>query len=195
MSDLDYTYTVVSDYVQELIDKKKLANDEKHYTLRLRQALIESDIEEIESIYDELLLTEKKRPLRWYKNQILEVVGCSYTDIEDILHEIKSYEVADLILECIEGSSWITSLPKKSILKYDYKNRNDLKKRLLLKKQKNYLKKIKEEKILIEKEKRTSLIAYEKQIKLQRRKLEKELEKINMGRNKARRISKILLSF
>ncbi len=151
MSDLTDAYMAA----YKLTHTNKLVKSKKHFIRRLDDAYREGNIEEVDTIYDELLSPEKKLPLRWFKNKILETVGCHYGEIEDILDAIHNYIEADLVLECVEGSEWITDLPDEKISRYNYS----------------------------------------KQVKFQRRKLEKLLKKDSKtGVNRAKKISQIVLS-
>ena len=150
MSDQSEAWSDAYNYLYE----NDLVANPCHYVERLNEAYDKKDIKELEKIYDDLHLPKKKLYLEWYRHEIFKVIGCHYHEIEDILNAIKTHIEADIVLECVEGSEWILSLPNEKISKY----------------------------------------SYSKQVKAQRRKLEKELAKLHVGINRAKKISQIVLS-
>jgi len=85
-----------ADYYMPLLDK----------AYKMKDAALFDRIEE------ELHDSKKERHLNFYKERILEVLGCKIEEIEPILQEIRSAEVADIVLAAIESLDYLPGLPK-----------------------------------------------------------------------------------
>jgi len=127
MNDLLEAYSDAYMYLYE----NDLVSNPTDYINRLNDSFAKNDIEQIEAIYDELHLSKSKISLSWYKYKILKSVGCYISEIESILNTINTEKEADIVLDCITGSSWINLLPNKKISKYTYSKQIKHQRRLL----------------------------------------------------------------
>lgn len=124
----------ISNYLD---NKSDMSNHWKNdYMGKADKAFDNGDIETLDMIYDEIRQPVDKRNLAFYKDKILQSIGCDISEIEDILDLIKNYYEAEIVLVSVEGSDWITKLPKQYPVKpiyskYTYSDQVKLHRRML----------------------------------------------------------------
>jgi len=152
----------------------KIYNDDtviahQHYMGEINKAYILQDVNALLKLYDSLHDQPKDRILSWYKEDIHKHLQCEYKEIEEILDDIKSTHEAGTIWTSITSLGWLTNLPK------GYAEAKKIKNKRRNNKVKQY--------------------TYEQQLRLSRHILEKQLmNRHNVGINRSKRLSKILLS-
>lgn len=141
----------------------------KSYIKELEVSYVTKDIQKIENITNEIYCFNNKdnAALSWYKRQILEFLEWDKEEIQPILKAIRTVEEADIVLGALESSEYITSLKKG----YSEAKKIRMRKRL---------------------KRRYMLPTYEHALRRNRRIIEKFLQEVNTGINRAKKISKIL---
>ena len=132
--DIADIWAKIYDYLDSSCDM--LTHEKEEHIKRANRAFDINDIETLDMIYDEIRKTMSARNLNFYKNKILKSIGCNISEIEPMLNEIKNANEADIVLTSVEGSDWITKLPKQYPVdfiysEYTYKDQVRLHRRML----------------------------------------------------------------
>lgn len=124
----------ISEYIEGINDLSP--HEIVDYLKKADEAFNNDDINALDNIYDEIQKPLSERNLLWYKKRIHESIGCNITEIENILNSIKYDFEAGIVLASINGSDWITKLPKQYPVEpiysqYTYKDQVRLHRRML----------------------------------------------------------------